>query len=360
MFDRHVTGHPAAARRAFSTTVLVLLVFLLVAGSALGQTTTTLSEATDAGADTSESAAVEPAPADPAAGLVAPAPEGIVALNPDLAADQLAVQIWPEYDSADILVMADIRLAADVQFPVQMKVAIPRGARLSGVAEVREDGSFDYSRPAPTPDLASGTDEWDVYNLTIPKLRDVRVEYYYDPGINTAGPRDFSVVYRVPMDAGQATVSVQQPLRSSEFTVTPLLSQSTTDSTGFNYVSETVGAVEENQLIQMRVAYQKSDAQPSITDEAQAGATDSNTRMLLWLIVILAVGVLGFVGYRMFLRPAAAPAGRTRGGSRRSGRGAQAKASAQKTSGPVRFCTQCGARLGKRDRFCPECGHERE
>ena len=26
----------------------------------------------------------------------------------------------------------------------------------------------------------------------------------------------------------------------------------------------------------------------------------------------------------------------------------------------TRFCTMCGARLSKKDRFCPECGHERE
>ncbi len=347
--------------------LLALALTVGATGAAFAQTTTSVpaTSTSEAPATESTEAATETPAGEAVTGqafstALLPVPEGFAAANSGMSLDSLELQAWPEYDASEVLVMADLHLADSVELPAQFQVAIPRGARLTGVAEVTPQGQFDYSRPAPVPNLEAGNEEWDVYDLTIPKIRDVRVEYYYNPGISGSGPRSFPVLFRVPLDTAQLTVSVQQPLRSTEFAITPMPSQSTQDAQGFTYYSDSLGAASEGQIVSLQVAYTKPDAEPSLQGDTEAGAAgNSNQTLLLVVLGAMVVAIGGFVAYRLFLRPAPA------GGSARRARsdaGARKGADRGKTrpGGPSRFCTSCGTQLGKRDRFCPECGQERD
>jgi hypothetical protein len=129
------------------------------------------------------------------------------------------------------------------------------------------------------------------------------------------------------------------------------------------------------------VTYTRSDPDPSRPpgDTGSDPAQKTNSRYILLLGVVLVLGVGAVAGYRLFARRGATPvrpgsqpvrrppsaARGTGGGVRPSGsRPAQrssAKSAMQETpSGIARFCTQCGGRLAKKDRYCPQCGHERE
>ena len=351
---------------AAAITLLALALTVGVAGAALAQTTTSAPETTTTEGPTTDSteAATETSTGEAVAGqafasALLPAPEGFEAANAGMSLDSLELQAWPEYDASEVLIMADLHLADSVELPAEFQVAIPRGARLTGVAEVTPQGQFDYSRPAPTPNLEAGNDEWDVYNLTIPKIRDVRVEYYYNPGISGSGARSFPVLFRVPVDTAQITVAVQQPLRSTEFVITPMPSQSTQDAQGFTYYSDSLGAASEGQVVSLQVDYTKPDAEPSLEGDTDTGAGNSNQTLLLVVLGATVVAIGGFAAYRLFLRPAPASGSARR--ARNSG-GARKGADREKTrqGGPSRYCTSCGAQLGKRDRFCPECGQERD
>ncbi|MHB0981049.1 MAG: zinc ribbon domain-containing protein [Thermoleophilia bacterium] len=303
----------------------------------------------------------------PAAGVVKK-PAEAEELNPGVSFDELDLQVWPEYDQPGVLVLVDIRLPEEATLPFTFRFAIPKGAQLHGVAEVGPDGTFSHG---PAPQFDNSRPDKVIVTAEIQKSRSVRLEWYYDPGLNTAGQRDFGVLYEIPADTGEVSLSVQQPARSSGFEVSPPLSPSTSQE-GFAFVGEVFGALEAGDQLQYRVSYSKSDGNPSVEpDTGGAPTTDTNRDSILIVLLVLILGVGGFVAYRI-LRPQ--PASRRRvgggggGGGRRpapprrvaaesGGRTGPRNAGARRTgAATARFCTDCGAELKPNGRFCAECG----
>ncbi|MCZ7665020.1 MAG: zinc ribbon domain-containing protein [Thermoleophilia bacterium] len=359
----HDAGPSKRVAKALTSILVALVLVALGASTAVAQETTT----TVAPADTSTTTL---APADTAAptSAVAPRPADYQPLNPGLAATDMSFQVWPEYDTGEVLVLIDLTLPADTTFPYTFTFYAPNGARLTGIAEVDSAGQFVY-KMAP-PKITPGTN-WEQVTITVPSIPRLRLEYYYNPGVAPSGQKSFDVSFRAPADVGALGVGVQQPLRSTEFSVQPALARTSTDSEGFNYALDTLTGIEEGDLITLRVTYTKGDNEPSVQGSSTSSTPgNSSQNYLLYLLVVLAVAVLGMVAYRVFARPRAASAGGRERGGRGAGRPAAgrpagssrsgAEAGAGGRGGPTRFCTQCGAKLSKKDRFCPQCGHERE
>jgi hypothetical protein len=343
---------------ALGTALILILAF---AGAARAQTATTAPATPTTEAGTTGTTA---APAGTAPGLVPLPPDG-EALNPGVSFEQISVQAWPEYDQpGTVLVLVDVLLPEDASFPFKFRFAVPKGANVTGVAEVTSDGSFVYDRPAPQFDRTQP--DRDIISVEIPKLRTVRLEWYFDLASAAEGPRDFNLVYEVPGDTQQLSVSIQEPARSSDFSVTPPLADSSSDQQGFNYVGQVIGAAQGGDSLQYQVVYSKDDAEASVSGAEGTTGTGGNSSYLLILLVLLVVGVGGFAVYRLWFRPQ--PVTRGRGGSRRpaptrpASRGKSkpaVQAGARPAGGLSRFCTNCGAELSKRDKFCPECGTPR-
>lgn len=327
-------------------------------------------------------------------------------LNPGLRFTQGTVQFRPEYDSTDVLVIIDYQLPPDVKTPFTFQFRVPGNARMTGYALVDTNGSFDYSRPAPT--VTQG-DEWDVVSVAVPKNKPVHIEYYYDPGLSLTGQRDFPVIYDPPAAIDQLTLQVQEPRRATGFAVSPGFAQTTQGSEGFTFRDESRTGVQPGQPITAKVSYGKPDANPSLppasgTGGATGGANSAGTSAagggsggsgyLLWVLLAAAAAVAGIVAYRtLSRRPAVATSrptqatGRTRAAvppprpsrsgpaPRASTRPPRTPASAagsgrvapaprphdlETAGGLQRFCTQCGDTFAPPDRFCSQCGQERE
>jgi len=331
------------------------------------------------------------------------APAATTPLNPGLRFTQGTVQFLPEYDSTDMLVIIDYQLPADVKTPFTFQFRVPANARMTGYALVDTNGSFDYSRPAPT--VVQG-DEWDLVSVAVPKNKPVHIEYYYDPGLVLSGQRDFPVVYDPPAAIDQLTLQVQEPRRAMGFAVSPGFAQTTQGSDGFAFREESRTGVQPGQPIAARVAYGKPDANPSLPPASGTGGANSaggsaasggsgGSGYLLWVLLAAVAAVAGIVAYRMpSRRPALATstsaqsAGRARvavrpsrpprpsgAPPRASSRPARRPTSAagsgevapaprphdlETAAGAQRFCTQCGDTFAPADRFCSQCGQERE
>lgn len=361
----------AATWRRGSLAGLVVIILAALTGL-LSSPVAVRAETTSTTSTTSTTAA----PAGDGAGAVVAGVEPRAAdytpVNPGLVAAQMGVQVWPEYDTTDVLVLIDLTLPPTTVFPYTFNFYVPKGARLTGIAEVDSNGQFVY-KMAP-PKVTPGTD-MDQVTITVPSLPVLRLEYYYNPGLAATGQRSFDVLFRAPADAAQLSVGVQQPLRSTAFTVQPVLAQRTTDAEGFNYAFGTFPNIKQGDTLKLKVSYTKSDGEPSIqAGGSQGGSPEAgaSSRYLVWLLVVLVVGVAVLVGFRLYQRRQPAPSttrslggaargssGRVGGSTRRPARGARPPV-APGPGGLVRFCTQCGQRLTKKDRFCPQCGHERE
>lgn len=300
---------------------------------------------------------------------VTPAPSDWKPLNPGISPAEILVHIWPEYDttSTEVLVLIDLTVPASVPLPFTFKYAVPKGARVTGFAMVAPDGNFDYNRP--NPQFSSGGSDWDLVTVTVPTYRQIHLEYYFSPGIAASGAKKFAVVFISPADTPTLNEQVQQPKRSTGFSIDPPGADGSPDAEGFSYKTESFANVKDGDRIQVGVSYTKSDSDPSKPAGTTATPGQSqSTRLFLILLIVLVVVVVGLVVYRLFFRKGPKPSnrqsrGQSRGQSTGQGRPPQSGGAGQSGtggSGPSRFCTNCGGKLTKRDRFCPQCGNERE
>ncbi len=395
--------HSVARRLLFGLTATAVIT-LVLAATAFAATTTTAGTPTTTAttpAAAADASATTTTAADASSGattggtqsaaVVTPPPAGFTPLNPGVKVPTVAVQIWPEYDTRDVLVFMNLTLPAGTALPATFTYVVPTGARLAGIGEVDPNGNFTYSYTSGPPPTTVGQDGT-IVTITLKRYLRVQVEWYYNPGVATTGARSFPVSVVIPVDTDKVEIAVQQPLRSTNFSVEPPMGQPVAGGDGFNYVSGTLPALKAGSKITTTIAYTKTDSEPSNSTAVSTPAQKSTSKLLIYILIALVVVVAGFSVYRLWLRPAFASSGgggTSGGGGGRGGSGGQSGGSGRGSQGsrgsgasrggpgkstsgspsvradaggsaPAKFCTNCGARLAKRDRFCPECGHERE
>ena len=202
----------------------------------------------------------------PGAHGITPATADWKPLNPGIAADDVLVQAWPEYDttSQEVLVLVDVTLADSVALPITFALPVPKGARVTGFAQLTPDGTFDYNRPNPTFDETPAG--YDLVTVTAPAYRQLHWEYYYTPpGMSASGRRDFPVVFICPADTQALTITIQQPTRSTGFSITPAGVTTPAGADGCAYTSNSFTNVNDGDQARIDVAYTKDDSRPSVS-----------------------------------------------------------------------------------------------
>jgi hypothetical protein len=303
----------------------------------------------------------------------------------DVSATQMKVSIWPEYDDPRVLVIQQADLDPSVQLPVDVTFNIPKGAEIGMACEV-DSGGGHACKPYQLVDKG----DYQALTYKVEAQHKIFFEYYYDAFPAGVDARSFDFVYRPGFAAATTTIEVQEPLRSTDFTLDPALSQVTTDSEGLKYHLQDFSALPVDEPFAVKVAYGKADANPSVqkasNESAQPGQASAaggggNNNALFVVLAALAFGTLVFGGYKAF-RPATAtsnrgnrspasrparsrtPRGRgaedgapprERGGSKTGGTSARGRVG---TDSKSKFCVSCGTQLRREDRFCSECGED--
>src|SRR5689334_812791 len=139
--------------------------------------------------------------------LLAPLPAPAQGARPSMAS--LTIEIWPEYDRPDALVILRGVLAQDVKLPARVALRIP--AASNGPAAVAystsADGSLLNLRHEP-----SKSGEYVTLSFELPE-RYFHVEFYEPIGA-TGAARTFRYTWPGDYAVGRATVSVQEPAAS--------------------------------------------------------------------------------------------------------------------------------------------------
>lgn len=148
----------------------------------------------------------------------------------EVSASQMKVSVWPEYDDSRVLVIYQADLDPSVQLPVDVTFSIPKGAEIGMACEV-DSGGGHACKPYQL------VDKGDYQTLTykVEAQHKIFFEYYYDAFPAGADARSFDFVYRPGFIVATTTIEVQEPLRSTGFTLDPTLSHVATDSEGFKY-----------------------------------------------------------------------------------------------------------------------------
>src|SRR5680860_478644 len=180
---------------------------------------------------------VSATPALAAESLVNPRAEGTESRNGDLSFDLITVQVWPEYDQPQVLVLTEFALPQGTDLPVAFDMPIPKGAQVTALGEVDTQGQYiDTGGP---PEVDRTGEGWDIARIEVSEFPSVQVEYYYDPGLTLEGTRQFEVVYELAGDAKEAGLAIQQPFLSEGFNLQPPLERITAGPDGFTYKAQT-------------------------------------------------------------------------------------------------------------------------
>ncbi len=271
--------------------------------------------------------------------------------------DQMMIEIWPEYDRPDVLIIYRIQLADDVSLPAQVSLFIPREAGDPyNVAFQDMDGllyNMQYTKEVQGDSLKV------VFSTP---TAGIHIEFY-DPRLNRDGDRrQYEFQWNADYAVNNLAIAIQQPVNASEMQILPTFGAGQVKDDGLTYYTTSIGRVNAGQKISIELSYTKPDDQLSVglqpvqpaqpLDAGTPGKTSAGD-LLPWILggvgVVLLVG--GFSWFWLTRRQvsAAAPARRRH---RASGE--------RRTEPPLEtaaiYCHQCGRRAAPGDLFCRTCG----
>lgn len=241
------------------------------------------------------------------------------------------VTLWinPEYDDPRLLVMLEGKIVG-IAAPTQVRFLVPEAAEMYSAGSKDAQGKYSGGPPGRVPSQIPG---WDEISYIL-KTDTFRVEYY-DPIIAGQPDKKISYDFRWLYPLSDLRVVVQEPKKSSNFSVAPN-GGTTTDPEGFAVHTYSYrNLMTADKPLHFDIGYTKSDPNKS------------------GLILGLVVGIVLAGALVWFLRPerklaySAKPA---------AGSG-QIRLNKRKGAGK-RFCGQCGQPLDGPSKFCPHCGNK--
>lgn len=266
----------------------------------------------------------------------------------------LNIELWPEYDRPDMLVIYNATLSSEVSYPVEVNFRIPAAAEIHAVAvgtEPNTVGDVPYDR------RINGS--WAVISFTA-ALPAIQFEYY-DPALRKEGPlREYE--YQWPGDFGVETFAmrVQQPAEAESLRLSPDIGSPAPGGDGLLYHHVDVGSLAAGDTFSLSLEYQKeSDAltrdsqiiQPSgPVSQGTPGRVDVQQVLSLVLALLGVAFIFGGVIWFWLSRRE-----QTASKSRRGRRAVRLKTAEEETNAQV-YCHHCGKRAGPNDRFCRSCG----
>jgi hypothetical protein len=266
---------------------------------------------------------------------------------------QMRVSLWPEYDDPRLLVLYRGELPTGTTLPQTVEFRIPAGAEVNATAYAEPDG-----RLLANPYTTRVEGDWQIVTFSINTVS-FQLEFYAPLIQGPPSSRQFDFRFSTIYPITDLQVDVQQPLRSTDFQVTPAPAQTSSDSGGFQYAEYDFGSVAADASFDFKASYSKSDATPSVPRvtmppsvltvptvapaPSPVGGGPSAITLLAFGLGAAGVFLIGSALVLRNRRPAPVPT--TPGRAQRATRGATAP-----------FCTECGTRLAPGARFCSQCG----
>jgi hypothetical protein len=271
----------------------------------------------------------------------------------------LEVDLWPEYDRPNMLVIYKATVSPEVTLPVELFFRLPVNAEVNAVAVRELDGSAllnaVYDR------RVSG--DWAQLTFTA-STPQIQIEYY-DPGLQRDGlQRRFE--YRWPGDyaVGALVIQVQQPTGASEMRISPSLGTGQQGGDGLTYYTADIGSLAGGNTFEISLEYQKLDERLSVENlevrpsgpvSNQASSLANLRQYLPWILGALGILLVAGGGFWYWQSGKAGAPGETRRRRRQASPGA-GEVQAAPEAGSAIYCHQCGKRASPSDRFCRSCG----
>ncbi len=267
--------------------------------------------------------------------------------------ESLDIQVWPEYDQPSVLVIYDLKVAADSPLPATLNFRLPGNAEVLAIA--RNEGGELLTVPAQPPATQGNTR---VITFTITNAGFYRIEYYMPYSLN-GSTRNFTVTWPGDYATGAISFLLQEPVEATNFVTNPVLDNVGPHPDGLIYRSATFPGLAAGQSFSLEVSYEKetdtlsasaAPVEPSGSLDGNISGQASYTTYLPWFLG--GVGLLLIVGAVIWYWVS----GRSGSSSPRRRKRHVATDDEVGDEGTQRYCSQCGKRAQSGDRFCRACG----
>ena len=266
--------------------------------------------------------------------------------------DSMQIDIWPEYDQPDVLVIYRFVLSGTTSLPAQLSMRIPAASGGPFNVAIKDtDGllyTVDYT--------AEQQGDWIAVNFSAPTA-EVQLEYY-DPNLTRSGSkRAFTYTWPADYTVHSMSIQIQQPVNASQMQIDPAVGTGQVLQDGLMYFTGMFGEIQAGERFDLNLSYEKPDdvlsagfepVSPVAPIDDQAEKSTSFKSVLPW--VLGGVGlllVLGVVVWYLLPQRKQEPVKRKR----------HTPASRKPAQpGGTNFCHNCGHPAQSGDKFCRSCG----
>ena len=274
----------------------------------------------------------------------------------------LLVEIWPEYDRPETLVIYRVELVPNTTLPVDLTFRLPGYIKDMHAVAVEQNGTLIDVNPTEIQLRADG----DNAVLTFP-ASSLNVQFeYYDPVILTRQQqtRQLTFNFTVPYPIKNTVFEVQEPAETTEFSITPAANNTFTGQNGLKYHTVEVAGLTPADAFTLSATYQRGTEQLSAPTQIPLASTspapattaspvDDTFNLGYWLIAVGVVLLLAAGAYWWWARRQQnAPTPERNQPNRRVLR----QRGKTRTTG---FCYRCGTPLRADASFCHACGAKR-
>jgi hypothetical protein len=275
----------------------------------------------------------------------------------DVTLENLAVQLWPDYDQLNVLVIYDFTLDANTTLPATVHFQMPSDADLVAVAKNSDGGLLTVEH-----DQSAGPGDANLVTFTVSDRTAYHLEYYL-PYMLEGQVRNFVFTWPGDYAVKSFTLILQSPSAAVNLTTNPPLNDTPSDKNGFAYQSTSVLKLAARETFTLKVHYENDtdtltastlSVQPSSPLTENVPGQVSLMTYVPWILTILAVIlIVGGMGWYWF-----SSKGHT--GSAKPSRNRNVRQKPADAAGQDRqiYCHQCGKRAQPDDRFCRTCGAE--
>jgi len=267
----------------------------------------------------------------------------------------LTIDLWPEFDRQEMLVIYKGVLSPSVSLPVEVTLRLPADAGSPTAVAV----GLDALSVADVVYETQASGEW-VEVTFIAALPAIQFEYY-DPRLTKDGAhRTFEYDWLGDYKVDSMDVQVQHPVGSSDVQVTPLGGKIVQGGDGFLYTIAEIGSVATGDLFTINLTYQKAtddlsvrslDVQPSAPISPNTEGRVNLSKIWPWALGALGLLLIAGGGFWYWQSGRQEPVARSRQRRKKT-----SVATEEVSSGEGVHCHQCGKRASSGDRFCRACG----
>ena len=273
----------------------------------------------------------------------------------DIKIGRLQIDIWPEYDRPDVLVIYRIVLSPENALPAKMEFRIPLEANKPlNLAAKDADGmlyNLDYTTRI--------EGDWIWVSFTTPS-QEIQLEYYDPRLLKTDLTREFE--YRWPGDytVEETVIQIQEPINTTRMEISPDLGEGVPGNDGLIYYISSIGSLDQNTPFSIQIEYDKTDDTlsssqvPVFPSEPIGQQTQGRTSLgevIPWVLGVLGAVMIVGGGFWYW------HTGRDIQKTRKKQRQARTLDDEEKTQPETAiYCHKCGKRAADGDLFCRVCG----